>query len=122
MNLRPVFLILIAVIAASQVGCTEIRVFGGDRVQVSRWFGITSISVTSSTNPSFTEIKGAGVVMGANHLTIGWMKEQLAAFPDPGRCAVLIVENTPENVQKIERFLEVRGEDLTKVCVVGEGR
>lgn len=99
--------------------CSEVRVYGAEEVRIHRFVGFTKIDVASAGKPVFVDTAGAGLIAGDNHLTVGWMHEQLAVFPDPSRCAVLIVAKTADDVKAVERVLSASGQTLNNICIAG---
>ncbi len=112
--------LIIAAALALLAACTEVRVYAGrDDVEVHKSIGITEIRLAPTRNPAFVETRGAGLVTGEGHLALGWMTEQLALFPDPGRCAVMIVAKSPDDVKAVDALLKRDNRDLGNVCVTG---
>ena len=123
MAIRPqAILCLMAMLGSGQSACTRLDVFTDGEVRTRSFLGYASIELPPSENPVFVRTNGAGVVAGQRHLTIGWMNEELALFPDPTRCAVLIVAATPDDVTAIERILSASGQRLDRICIAGKGQ
>lgn len=97
--------------------CTVVTVESDGKVVSERSFGIRSISLQQS-HPALIETKGFGIVAGANHLTIGWMNEQLAVIPDPSQCAMLVYVEHPDDFKKIIDILQSSGVTDAAVCTI----
>lgn len=100
-------------------GCTEVRIYGTARTSVRDYVGLADVNVKAGENPVYVQTIGSGIVLGARSLTIGWMTEEVALFPDPRRCAVLIVANSAENVKAVLALLKPVDRNLSNVCIAG---
>lgn len=99
-------------------GCSIVRIYGADGVVVQTEYGISQISITPSLNPSYIATEGVGIIAGRRHLIAGWMKEKIALFPDPARCAALLLVSSTADVEAVQKLLEVNGRNLQDVCLV----
>jgi hypothetical protein len=99
--------------------CAELHVHTRDKVEVRHEFGLTTVSISPTTNPAYVESEGLGLVLGQRNAAIGWMKEQTAIFPDAARCAVLILSQSPDDVKRVNDLLNTANVDLGKICTLG---
>jgi hypothetical protein len=108
---------VVAICVAFLTACTRVEIHSNDAVEVRRSFGLTQLEITAPTSPVFVETSGVGVVNGQRRMTLGWMHEQLAIFPDPERCAALIYVKRPEDLEAVTRILNAANSNLNNICI-----
>jgi hypothetical protein len=107
------------IVLAALSGCVQLHIVSGDAVEVTREWGLVWVSVSAQKNPTYVATDGLGLVFGQRNLTLGWLKERVALFPDPGRCAVLIVAESVTDVEAITKLLEASNRNLGSICITG---
>jgi hypothetical protein len=100
-------------------GCTEVQIYGARHVTTHYYFGVESINVNSLRNPYFIQLSGSGIILGIQSVVLGWAKEQIALFPSPNRCAILIVAPSKREVGAVDGALRRAGSSLRNVCIAG---
>jgi len=71
--------------------CTIVNVYGKDGVETHEYFGVTVISARPDERPVYVRAEGVGIVGGPRDVAVGWIRQDIAAFPDPAACALMIV-------------------------------
>jgi hypothetical protein len=72
----------------------------------------------SAACPRVVSTRGAGLVIGRQHVAVGWMNEFALELPDPNDCRVLIVVNDQKDVSKVQAILQTSGKDLSSICTL----
>lgn len=103
---------------AALPACTVVTVESDGKVVSERSFGIRSISL-QQRHPALIETEGFGIVVGANHLTIGWMNEQMAVVPDPSQCQMLAIVQHLSDFYRLVEVIRESGMLTSSVCMIG---
>jgi hypothetical protein len=80
--------------------CTSVTIYSRDGVETHQYLGAVVITAKSDASPLYARTEGAGLVVGAKSVTVGWLSEQMAVFPDPRQCAVMVVPADPEQMKQ----------------------
>ncbi len=73
------------------VSCTTVNIYSAKGVETHEYFGWTTISARPGDKPVFVRTEGLGVIGASQAMSVGWLREDLAIFPDAGTCAVMVV-------------------------------
>jgi hypothetical protein len=100
-------------------GCTRISIHSNDGVEVRQYPGLSYVQVRATSGPVYVSTAGVGVIAGQRKVSVGWLHEQVAIFPDPSRCAALIVVTRPDDLRAVEEMLLHANHNLANVCMTG---
>lgn len=103
-------------------GCVSVRVSGSEP-RVSYGIGIVNIQLPSDGDtPLMVATDGLGLVASARSLTIGAVKERIAAFPHPSACHTMVVVQSSTQFDALMHLLNEEPRKLSGLCVVNEER
>jgi len=122
MSKRLLWHCLLVVSGSSLLGCAEVRIYGGQGVYVKNYFGIVKIDAQPKGTPVYLDSAGYGVILGSGSITFGLRKEQEAIFPNPNQCAILIIDQSPQDIKTVDNLLKQEGNSLANVCITGRSK
>ncbi|WP_157773672.1 hypothetical protein [Variovorax atrisoli] len=103
-------------------GCVSVRVSGSDP-RISYGIGFVNIHFPADGNaPLMVATDGLGLVASTRSLTIGAVKERVAAFPHPSACHTMVVVQSSTQFDALMRLLKEEPQRLGDLCVVNEER
>lgn len=103
-------------------GCVSVHVSGSEP-RVSYGMGIVNVQLQSAGDePLMVATDGLGLVASARSLTIGAVKERVAAFPRPSACHTMLVVQSSAQFESLLRLLREEPKRLSGLCVVNEER
>ncbi len=103
--------------AALGGGCTQIRVYNSDSTQVHSVFGLTRIVVAPTARPTLIQTRAAGLWSGQNQLGLGFLRQEMAAFPDPSRCALMIFVPDHMTAERLRAQISISNKAFNPNCI-----
>lgn len=101
-------------------GCTFVRVTGAD-ANVSQGIGFVRVNVQSDSSlPVVVTTRGVGVIGSARSVTLGFVSEFVALFPDPSACHTLIVVEKNDEFNYLKSLFINNPKKLNNLCLTSK--
>ena len=108
---------LLALIAGTASGCTQITVSDGAEVRDYWLPGLAIVSIDSSAERgAVTSIEGTGLILGNASLTMGWHREQVGSLPSVSSCQVVFIIESHDEMMRAREALQKSGLDGLESC------
>ena len=94
-------------------GCTQIDLTNQSTEALSLQSG------TLNKTPVLIDTRGLGIIIGKQHVTLGWMDETFVMFPDPKACSLLVYVRDARILSEVGKQLKAAGLSGDSLCIAG---
>ena len=100
------------------MGVALISIGATDGCAVTKRTSLGQVVKVDARGPTISQVDGVGIVLGAKHLAIGWMREVVLEIRDPKDCRLVLIVEKAADLQAVSNLLSAAGTRLGDVCTI----